>query len=866
MHGMPGNSLTAAVLFTALAGAVLIGWLQTGGTEDIYIGRGIPLPLSKVREGDMQTGHGRGITYLTIWLLLPVFTVTGYCRSIEDGCCSELKTCLERSTSAGVTGRIEYISIREDGYQFILNGSVAQIGQISYNAEKIIAVCDYSCITAPKIGDVIYAEGKLYPCEKPSNPGQFDADRYYSNRNIDARLYVSEAEITDAVYSDCNVFQRIYYKTGQVLFKIRCLLSDGIYEVLPDEQAGALVSMLTGDRGMLDSELKNLYSDGGIAHILSISALHVSLLGMGLYRLLMKLFGRLLPSSILTIIVMLLYGMLTGFSVSTVRAICMLALRIAAQLIGRPYDMLNGLAVTALVMLMAHPGYIYDSGFLMSFTAVIGICAAQGLERKIRKFHNERIASAKAVKTETFVSDERKLRMEAVRRTGSALLLSTCVQLFMLPVLMNSYFTVNPYSVLINPIVIPFMSIVLVAGLCAGVLGGMGLLIPGRIFAGPVYYILKLYEMICEAETALPGANIITGAPETACVVIYYAVLLLVCITPWTCGRRDDAASMTQRQGKRDDTEIMTQQQGKPSKHRKNRKNHIGIPTALFLLPLCSLIFMHFDRPQLGIYIIDVGQGDANFIQTSSADILIDAGSTSVSAVGTYRVIPFLKYMGVRRLDTVYITHTDTDHISAIAEMLEAGYPEIGRIAVSGFVSQEAEVLLKAKEQGIEIVTVYAGDEIGIFTDADEMSMSADAEQALGLYVLAPEAGVTYEDANSASLVLELTCGEFSMLFTGDSDFASEAWYKYRLGRSGYSVLKCAHHGSKYSTGEELLDIVRPMVTTISCSKYNTYGHPNPLLLERLTAVGTQTYITADSGMITISVDSDGQMKVERWK
>lgn len=111
----------------------------------------------------------------------------------------------------------------------------------------------------------------------------------------------------------------------------------------------------------------------GIIHILAISGLHISLLGVGLYNLLKRAGLGIWPAGLISLVVMLQYGLMTGGSVSTMRAVCMFLLSAGAKIAGRIYDLPTALAASAILILVESPGYLLDGGFLMSFGAVLGI-------------------------------------------------------------------------------------------------------------------------------------------------------------------------------------------------------------------------------------------------------------------------------------------------------------------------------------------------------------------------------------------------------------------------------------------------------------------------------------------------------------
>ena len=714
-----------------------------------------------------------------IWLLCPLFCLAGYGRTNERGIESPLKSVLSRSSDAVVRGIISDISLRNDGYVLTISECAADIAQQTLKTEKlnIITGSDIRFDKEPEIGDMITAEGKLYPFEAASNYGQFDSELYYMIRGIDAKMYAGSVSFDDHNIEGADDNPGAKYAFLNILYKIRRRLTDGILEVLPQKEAGVLIAMLTGERGLLDSELKELYSDGGIAHILSISALHVTLLGMGFFRLLMFLIGRLRLSCFLTMVLMLCYGTMTGFSVSTRRAVIMLIVSLSARMIGKTYDRLSACGFAALIILLIQPLYIYDAGFRLSFIAVIGINVIM------------------------WVIEVYDIRKPAAK----AFLPCIAVWVFILPVVMGTYYEISVWSILVNPLILIFMAILLVSGAIAGV-------ITSKLFAGPVYFILKMYEELCLLEMKLPFSKIVTGAPSGIGVIIYYTVLIVVMNTLI----------------------------------RRKR------PSSLIGLMLCLCIFIRIKAPY-EVYFLDVGQGDSAFIACDGKNIMVDGGSSNISDVGNYRLIPFLKYMGVNRLDAVIISHTDADHVNGILKMAEEGYPKIKTVYMGNNVSDDDKAVISLREAGVEIVKLGAGDII------------ETGGSGLYLTAIAPESEMTYKDANSASLTVLVEYKNISMLMTGDSGNESEARYVNRLEKD-VSVLKVAHHGSKYSTSELLLDKIHPAAASISCSKTNSYGHPSPECLERLEKVETCVYTTPKCGMISVYYRGGDRFTVNSYK
>ena len=215
----------------------------------------------------------------------------------------------------------------------------------------------------PGISSRVSVEGEFSFFQAATNPGEFDYAKYYQGKRIGGA--VSEARLLEE--------SSRYNPLLEGLANLRAYFGRRLDHVFPAKEAGVMRAMLLGDRTQLDPELRELYQEGGIVHILSISGLHVTLLGMGLFSLLRRLGMRIGPAAVIAGSVLLLYGIMTGMSVSACRAIGMFLLRMLALLVGRTYDMPTAVAVMACSMLCLEPVSGLNSGFWLSFGSIFGV-------------------------------------------------------------------------------------------------------------------------------------------------------------------------------------------------------------------------------------------------------------------------------------------------------------------------------------------------------------------------------------------------------------------------------------------------------------------------------------------------------------
>ena len=386
-----------------------------------------------------------------------------------------------------------------------------------------------------KIGQQIILEGTFSHFATATNPGEFDVQRYYAAKGIGGRVRQSQILAVGEKYS----FLR------EKLYGFRQVLHDRLAEVFPAKEASVMQTLLLGEKEELDAEVKALYQKNGIAHILSISGLHITLLGMGVYRLLKRLGLPVRAAAVGGAMLLLIYGVMVGMSVSASRAIGMYLLQMLGIFVGRTYDMLTGLGLMALLLVIQEPERLFDVSFLMSFGAVLGICILtpvlsgdsremdadaelEGKEISVWPVWLRTVADIlgdSAYARNKYREGWRKVAYEGIQRMVSAVkggfAASVGVILFTLPVQLWFFYEIPVYSVLLNLLVLPFMSVVVAGGILA--------LIPGLGLVGTVdCLILWWYEWICGRFAQLPGAIWCVGRPEIWQIVCYYVGIFLL--------------------------------------------------------------------------------------------------------------------------------------------------------------------------------------------------------------------------------------------------------------------------------------------------------------------------------------------------
>lgn len=655
------------------------------------------------------------------------------------------------------------------------------------------------------LGNIVEASGSLEFFENERNPGAFSRKKYYRTQKIAACIWTDRAKVVDART----------YPFRERLRILRQQWSSKINEVLGEEKGGILNAMLLGDKQQMDPQVKERYQLNGIAHILAISGLHLSFVGMGFYRLVRRLCGSYLAGGMAGITFLLTYILMIGCSVSAVRAVIMFCMQVGADMAGRVNDRATSWGLAMAGVILWRPLAFFDAGFQLSFGAMGAVLFLYPL-----------IVSYRAADDRAEAAPTRQSRVRQLAgNLAESLQVSLCIQLVTMPVILYHYYELPSYAVLLNLIVIPLMSVVLLLGF----LGSVLILAIYPMGAGMLRgcgWILGFFDMLCRWAERLPGRRMILGRPEIRGILIYYACLFLM------------MAVMMWNQKREQEREHKTEPEREPARVRRGVPGLVMAAGMLVLLVNCPAIH----HPGLEITFLDVGQGDCAFIRTEEGDTcLIDGGSSDTDQVGRYQIEPFLKSRGVARIDYVLVSHGDQDHINGLQELMERQQEgvEIGCLVLpeqSVWDEKLEDLYGCAVKMQIPAAVIRKG----------QMLRWKDVT----LSCLGPDEALT-DPGNEASMVLELTDGELRVLFTGDVEGKGEEYLTDAI-EENCTVLKTAHHGSRNSTSDAFLEKAAPELAVISAGRENRYGHPHAETLERLKKAGCAILNTAETGAITL--------------
>lgn len=732
-----------------------------------------------------------------IWWLLPVFCVWGFLWVRRDfKSWEECRQTGERAKGETVElwGTVWGIQERKSG-----QGLTLELKGAAFEAEgrretfgAVLAYVDEPN-TELKIGMELRLTGELDLFDRARNPGEFDFEKYYHALGIEGRFYGKSLEVLS---KDSRPFP-------EAVRRIQRHAAEVLDSICTEKDRGIFRAMVLGEKSQLSAEIRDLYQKSGIAHLLAVSGLHISMIGLGSFGIFRKIGLGPMGSGLLGGAVTIGYGALAGgpgISAGVVRAVIMALMQMTAVCLGRTYDLRTALGVSGLALLILSPTLLFQAGFQLSFGAVLALGLAEPVVEKWtgaeRGYHKTLLA-------------------------GAVIQLATC------PVILYHYFEYPPYGIVLNLVVIPLMSYVLLSGILGTAAGSLSLGL-GTAAVGTGHYVLEFYQWICEKVRSLPWSVIVTGRPKNWQMGIYalgWGIFLAV-------------------------MGILADQEGRAEEGKK-RGPELKRTAALVLFAAGSLAVLMFPVPRKGLTVtfLDVGQGDGICVCTEDLVILVDGGSTDRRELGTQVLEPFLKSQGIGQVDYAIVSHGDQDHISGLRQLLgeDSGIrvknlvlPWLGR---DGSHEIYRELEREAGNQGTEVAWMKRGDRICRSGLEIRCLYSGETEQA--------------GNRNDHSLLLHVQYGRAGILLTGDMSGEGERkWLEYGE-KPTVQVLKAAHHGSAYSTEEEFLRRIQPKVAVISCGEGNRYGHPAPETVRRLEKAGILRYLTEESGAVIVETDGE---------
>lgn len=645
-----------------------------------------------------------------------------------------------------------------------------------------------------KYGSQLRVTGVL---ETPPEGETFSYRTYLARQGVHSLMSLPNVTVTAE-----NAGNPLY----QAIFAFKSRAQATIAQLIPEPQAALLTGILLGNDNGLPPELDEAFRITGMTHIIAISGFNIAILVAILVRLAEPFFSR-RGAVVFALVGISLYTVLVGADASVVRAAVMGGIYlIANRWLGRPNFAFASLFLAGFVMTVIRPFTLWDVGFQLSFAATLSLMLyADPLTQWVRR-GLQRILAREWVEQVMGVLSE-------------VVILTVAAQILTLPLIVGYFEQLSLISLLANALILPVQPAVMVWG---GLATLVGLVFPaaGQLLGWVAWLFLAYTTGMVRLFAAVPGAAVPLTI-STAGVIAIYAVIAAL---TWLSQQPDEKR-----------TRVKTAV-------RQNLTQRLAVGASGVTAVLVLGWGMTQPDGQLHIAFMNVGQGDATFIQTPSGrQILVDGGLfPSILNDQLGQQMPFWD----REIDMLVATHPDADHVSGLVGVFDRY--RVNWLITNGQSFGESpiydEVLTAAQNQNTDVRSVQAGEIIEI-------------GDGVRLEVVHPGAELNPDNRNENSVSMRLVYGDFIFLFTGDAEEMGEAEMLAGGRPLNALVYKAGHHGSNSSSSMPFLQAVRPQIIIVSAGVDNRFGHPTPEMLARAEAVGAVVLRTDQLGSISLATD-----------
>lgn len=731
---------------------------------------------------------------IVVFLIVILFCVLGYFRfKFED---SNFNRYEENIASLGrgthvLTGKVISIGKSANSNYYIVDNC----GSDSYKLGRARLYFADELISDIKIGNSIKSNASFMLIDEPMNEGEFNQKNYYRANGISFIAFAKDIEVVNVNYD----------KLRQKVYEVKLLIKDQIKKIFNKKDAGLFTGMLTGDRTGISKDQKIMFQENGIAHIIAISGLHLSILGLMLFAFLRK-FLSLNTAALIVSAFIFLYGIFIDASATSLRAITMLYVRFLSLAVGRTYDSKNTLYIIGFIFLLLHPYLLFNAGFQFSYLAIY------------------------ALNTEVRIKGKKDFKVPAV----------VTLNIFLFPVTIYHYFTYPLYSILLNLIVIPLMPFVLGFGILGLILSF--LYVPlGSLIVMVVHYIFVIYDFFCLLIDKLPFNLLWLGRPNLYETLYYYIAVFLIIYALTTLYKIKKRSKQRIHIG---DIEVF----------KLRVLNMVRVVVSIVLLVLTILSIGIRKKNDLRMTFVSIGQGDSILVESNDKILTIDGGSTSNTSNGEYILGPHMKSRAINHIDYAFITHADSDHTNGILYLLENEED----LSIYNIV-MPINAIGDKKFNNLRLAAINRGTKIKYMEEKDVLNV----KENLNIKVLSPGRNSLSDkkmDQNEMSLTFRLDYNEHSCLFTGDIGIKMMNRMihdTYDIENMDVDILKVPHHGSKNSNVKEFFNLASPKYAVVSYGKNNNYGHPNQDTINSILETGAKILKTGESGQIDIYLDKE---------
>jgi len=662
-----------------------------------------------------------------------------------------------------------------------------------------------------KYGDEIELTCKVSLPSTSRNPGQFDY-KYYLTRQkprveaIASVVSLNNIEIISEGHG--NLFYTFVYDLKKKLNTV-------IEKNVKKESVPLVSSILLGNREKVPGNLMDGFLKTGTIHFLAISGLHVGILVVTLHYFLRLFRFNTRYLAIIIILIVFFYAAITGMKPPIIRAGIMVAMYYGAVIINRRWDLPNSIAAAVFIILLINPSDLFNVGFQLSVLAVLGIIYTSN---RLENFFWKSTLLVEKLQAKEERSEIWLLLTVYCRKT---LCVSLSAWIAVMPLIAYYFHIVTPLTVFLNIIIFPLVWFILVGGFIVLITG-----LVSPILATPFAWLVSYSGVALENLVLLFSRNFqtffYTSTPFWIWIVIYYLIAIFFILR----------------------------------ERIKIKLTHTIIATLAIIN-----IFVFSGLPGrhqgcLKLTCFDVRHGASFFIQfPNGKNMLYDSGTRGNYDVGKFIVAPFLWQRGIKKIDTMIISHKDDDHCNGIPSIIDRF--RVGNVFVNKFLLQSGnkiELLRMFAEEKIETGLLANGLEIKGYGSAKIRVLNPPDKDVLR------NKGVFVENVstNDSSSVLLIEYMGYRILLCGD---IGEKGIKMLLSGNGNSdvdvsadIVQVPHHGGFIMNTGDLVKNVKPAHAIINGLAKDI----SPSTIEDYQKRGVRLHNTHENGAVTFTINKEG--------
>jgi competence protein ComEC len=690
-------------------------------------------------------------------------------------------------------------------------------------------------------GDRVRFSARLRPPRNFRNPGAFDYEGYLRGLGISviASVDAQKVEVLPGKAGAQMGFWRSRIRRSILAHMNGANQKSGLWS---PQDAALFAAMILGDDSLLLRGVREEFQETGVYHLLVVSGMNVALLALAVFWLARRLRAPEWMAALATIALSVFYAYVAGMGVPIQRAVLMLSVFLIARLLYRERAALNATGFAVLAVLVLAPGALYEAGFQLTFLALLAI---SGISLPVLE------------------------RTSAPYRRALEHLDSTSYDLTLEPRLAQMRLDLRLVVGRVSRFVGPTASGWLVAGAAGACLALYELVVVSSITQAVLVLPMRAYFHraaiigLPANVLVLPLAGVMLNSGVAAMALSFVfpplarvAAWIASAALHWTLGCLGWLARLHVSQWRTPDAGWMISlvaAAGVVLAFLAVRHSRRVAWTGIALLFASAAVAAFYVPPpavvqgKLEVTAIDVGQGDSLLIVSPQGRAMLVDGGGSIGPVrgefdfGEDVVSPYLWSRGLERLDVVVLTHAHDDHIGGLKRAVENFHPRELWVGINPETPALRELNAAAAAAGVTVRHHVAGEEFDW--------------GGTRIRVLAPPPDwhAKPRPMNDDSLTLLISFGQTRALLAGDLEKKMERFIALESPHA--DLLKVAHHGSATSTTPELLAAVEPKFAVISAGYRNSFGHPRPVVLERLQKAHVKTYRTDMMGAVTFLLD-----------